>query len=380
MKLSSILTVVLTGVVLAGSALAGNEVVPPTQRQWMANLVTAMGWSFGLPDTPEDSDYLNILSGRRQVRVEGENAFQPTDAVSVKHFRTFGNFSGEGWLSGLATSTVANLRFMLPLSGTYRLSVAVRRPGHLVSISGQTLNADGGQAFTRIDLGRIQLAAGLQEVRIQLPPDGGFDYLELQAPDLAAISPLAGWELDHPVSLDILAVTAAQVLGLEPLLPPLPDSTLIEAETSSNVVGAQITDIRHLGEPSGDSWLRAGTVPATVQMAFTVPTSGIYALSLRGAAETPITAMLNNRQLLEASPATYLQTLPLGSVFLERGKNSLTLTLPPRGGLDALRISSQRSEGADYRRLVGLPTAGIHPTPAQVDGLLALLVATGSPR
>jgi len=380
LKIPSVLTVFLTGILLTGPALAANETGLPTQRQWMVNLVTAMGWSFGLSDTPEDSDYLNILSGRRQMRIEGEKTFQSTDAVSVKRFQTFGDYSSEGWLSGLATSTTANLRFLLPLSGTYRLSVAVRRPGHQVSIAGQTFTADGGQEFTRIELGKIQLSAGELETRIQLPPDGGFDYLELQAPDLAAIAPLAGWELDRPVTLDILAVTAVQVLGLAPLLPPLPEHMTIEAETSRNVVGAQVTDIRHLGEPSGGSWLRAGTIPATVQLDFTPPAPGVYALSIRTASETPITAMLNNRQLLEAPPAAALKDHALGSVFLERGKNTLTLTLAPRGGLDTLQISGQRSEGTDYRRLVGLPTSGTHPTPAQVDRLLALLVTVGAPR
>jgi hypothetical protein len=154
----------------------------------------------------------------------------------------------------------------------------------------------------------------------------------------------------------------------------------IEAETSQNFTDAQATDIRHLGEPSGGSWLRAGTVPATVQFNFTLPVPGIYALNIRATSETPIIAILNNRQKLEASPAAFLQNLPLGSVFLEQGNNTLTLTLPPRGGLDSLQISGQRSEGADYRRLVGLPTAGTHPTTAQVDQLLALLVAISTLR
>lgn len=380
MKLSSIVIVLIIGILLAGSALSADETSLPTQRQWMVNLVTTMGWSFGLPDTPEDSDYLNILNGRRQLRIEGEKTFQPTDAVSVKRFQTFGDYSGEGWLSGLATSTSANLRFLLPLSGTYRLSVAVRRPGHQISIAGHTFTANGSQEFTRLDLGQVELSAGEQEVRIQLPPDGGFDYLELQAPDLVSIAPLTGWELERPVTLDTLAVTAIQVLGLEPLLPPGPEHMTIEAESSKKIIGAQITDIRHFGEPSDNSWLRAGTIPASVQLDFTPPKTGVYALTIRSRSETPITAKLNNRQLLEAPPAAFLQNVSLGSVFLEQGNNTLTLNLPPRSGLDFLQISEQRSESADYRRLIGLPIAGIHPTPAQVDHLLALLVAIGTPR
>jgi hypothetical protein len=247
-------------------------------------------------------------------------------------------------------------------------------------MAGQTFTANGGQEFTRIDLGQVQLSAGDQEAGLQLPPDGGFDYLELRASDLATVTPTSGWELDRPVTLDILAESAVQVLGLEPLLPPLGEAITIEAETSAELVDARITDIRHLGEPSNGRWLRAETSPATIQMHFTAPAAGIYALTIRGLSETPITAVLNNRRLFSLPPAAFLQDLPLGSVLLQGGKNTLILTLPPRGGLDSLSILPQRSDGADFRRLAGLPLSGIHPTPAQVDRLLALLVALGSSR
>ena len=36
-----------------------------TQRDWMIALVDASGWSYGLPDEPQDPDYINILTGNR---------------------------------------------------------------------------------------------------------------------------------------------------------------------------------------------------------------------------------------------------------------------------------------------------------------------------
>ena len=35
-----------------------------TQRDWMITLVDAFGWSYGLPDEPQDLDYINILAGK----------------------------------------------------------------------------------------------------------------------------------------------------------------------------------------------------------------------------------------------------------------------------------------------------------------------------
>jgi hypothetical protein len=372
-----VLSTLLLWLLLAGSPLAADS---PTQRQWIVDLVTAMGWSFGLPDTPADADYLHILGGGRHLRIEGEDAVQPNDAVSVKTFKTFGDYSGKGWLSGLSTRTTATLRFLLPLGGTYRVSAALRRPGHRIDIAEQSWDADGAQDFGRVELGTIRLAAGPQEIHLDLPPDGGFDYLELDAPNLVSIAPPGGWRLDQPVDLDILALSAIQMLGLEALLPPLSESLTIEAENAVDQTGAEPTEGRHLGEPSGGRWLRAGAQPASVRRAFSLPSAGVYALSLGCAADAPITALLNARQRLSAAPAAFLQERPLGSALLPAGENTLLLTLPPRGGCDYLRLVGRQSRGADYRRLAGLTETGDRPTPALVDRLLALLAAMGEER
>lgn len=365
----------------SGELLAGGETPVPTQRDWLVNLVDGMGWSFGLPDQPQDADYLRIMGGERLLRVEAEASKLPTDAVSVKEYTTFGAFSGEGWVSGIATPTTAHLRFLLPWSGTYQLSTSLRLPGHRIAIDGLTFTADGQEQFTRVALGEVELAAGEHEAVIALPANGAIDYLELQAPPLAPIRPLAGWQAEQPLSLDDMAVTTARVLGLEALLPPAGEVTLVEAESAGDQEGAEITDIRHLGEPSGGGWVRAGASGAVLRLSFAPASSAAYHLSLRGAAGQPVPGVINDRDHFTAHFPPYLQDSAIGTFFLETGENAITLQLPPRAGIDSLSLERRRSEGADYRRLIGLPAGTpAPPTEADIDLLLSLLAAIGASR
>ncbi|MDX9708318.1 MAG: hypothetical protein RBT64_02085 [Trichloromonas sp.] len=351
-----------------------------SQRQWVVSLVEALGWSFGLPDNPQDLDYHRLLDGRRQWRIEGEESFQPGDAVSVKTFETFGPYSGSGWLNGLSGRTTATLRFLLPHGGNYRLTAALRRPGHRITLAGRTWEADGPLEFGRVTLGEVELTAGMQDVLIELPPDGSFDYLELSAPERAPVEPLGGWRFEEALDAETLALSVIQLLQLEAVLPPTPESFIIEAEDAVFRQGAEPTEVRLLGEPSGGRWLRAGNLAGEIRLDFSLPSSGIWTLSLRGAGDTPIPARLDERRTLDYPSPGYLQERALGSVLLGEGNHSLQLQLPPRAGIDYLRLDRRASQGEDYRRLVGLSTEGTAPNPTQVDRLLALLAAIGAPR
>ena len=360
----------LTGVTRAETGLS--------QRQWVVSLVEALGWSFGLPDNPQDLDYHRLLDGRRQWRIEGEESFQPGDAVSVKTFETFGPYSGSGWLNGLSSRTTATLRFLLPHGGNYRLSAALRRPGHRITLSGRTWEADGPLEFGRVTLGEVDLSAGMQDVLIELPPDGSFDYLELSATERAPVEPLGGWRFEEALDAETLALSVIQLLQLEAALPPTPESFIIEAEDAVFRQGAEPTEVRLLGEPSGGRWLRAGNLAGEIHLDFSLPSPGIWTLGLRGAGDTPIPARLDEHRTLNYPSPGYLQERTLGSVLLGEGKHSLRLQLPPRTGVDYLRLDRRASRGEDYRRLVGLPPEGAAPSPAQVDRLLALLAAIGA--
>jgi len=365
----------------AAPRAAGADPTAPTQRDWMINLVDGMGWSFGLPDQPQDADYQRILDGERLLRIEAETAKQPTDVVSVKEYTTFGPFSGPGWVSGIATPTSANLRFLLPWGGTYEVTAGLRLAGHRISIDGTTFTADGEETFTTVRLGAIELAAGEHEALAELPANGSIDFIELSAAPLPPIRPLAGWQPDRPLSLDDMAVTAIRALGLEPLLPVSAEITRFEAETSGHPEAGEVTDVRHLGEPSGGRWVRAGAGGSELRVDFTTDATAAFLLSLRGAAGPPVEGALDDRQRFIVAFPPYLETVDIGTYFLEQGAHSLSLRLPPRAGIDLLLLQRRESAGSDYRRLVGLPPSNAQPpSPEQIDQLLSLLAAIGPVR
>ncbi|MDZ4184369.1 MAG: hypothetical protein U1D97_05240, partial [Desulfuromonadales bacterium] len=186
---------------------------PLTQRDLMTNLVDTLGYSFGLPDTPQDSDYNELLAGGRSFRFEAETFRNPEDLVAVNSFSSFGEFSGPGWVSAISTPTRMRMNFLLPQAGTYRLFAAVRLPGHTLMLEGQSWQIDDNfPNFTRVDLGEIVLNAGMKELAIAMPANGSIDYVELIAPPRAAIMPLAEWDLDAPLTYGDLAVTVLRAL------------------------------------------------------------------------------------------------------------------------------------------------------------------------
>lgn len=363
-----------------GGAASAEEASPLTQRDWMAALVNGLGWSFGLPDEPQDVDYLRILSGDRTLRVEAEEAMERGDRVSVKNHRVFGTFSGEGWVSGIATPTVLHLRFLLPLSGAYRIKASLRLPGHEVRIGAATFSGSGDEKFQELELGEAELPAGLTEAEILLPPNGGIDYLELTAPPLPPVRPLHGWQLDRPVTYDDLAVTAARVLDLEDLLPPAAEEgTLrLEAEESTSLHGARVVDDRYLGIPSGGRWVRAGNRSARVDLAVTPSVAAVHEFRVQAAGPS-LVMTVDGERTVEGSFPLYLQALPLTALFLEKREVTISFLLPPRAGLDFLELMPLRSTGRDYRRLIGLPLSG-DPAAADLDRLLALLAPLAGPR
>lgn len=351
-----------------------------TQRDWLVNLIDSLGASFGLPDRPGDEDYLRLMAGRRSFRIEAEAAYQPGDAVAPKSYATFGPYSGSGWLSGTNTPTRTRLQFLLPLGGQFQAKVALRTPGHVLELSGQRFEVDGGGQFSEILLGPISLSAGRQELLVQLPPDGGIDYLELTATDLPPVQPSGGWRLDQPLTLDDLAVTTVQLLGLEPLLPASDQVRTIEAESTTRLDDLEVTSVSHLGEPSAGRWVRAAGLAAQLQLTIDLPRDGVFAISLRGAAREPTTLAINQRHLGSLQFPSYLGEVAAGVFSLAGGRNILSLTIPPRGGVDAVYLTTHGSEGSDYRRLVGLPAAGSTPSIQQMNRLLALLASLGISR
>ena len=223
-----------------------------TQRQWMHDLVDAMGWSYGLPDQPEDADYRAILDGNRTFRFEAETIFDKKDIVSVSKLRNFGPFGGSAWLEGISTPTPVQLQFLLPLAGTYRLRVNLRGAEHRFRIGKEQITVEGKNHWSLVDLGTHPFAAGPQQIEDLLPPDGGLDAIELEAPPWPAIRPRDGWRPEAALTTTDLAVTSLRLLGIEDALPATDRTLTIEAE-GATALG------RRKSSPSASSVPRAAT-------------------------------------------------------------------------------------------------------------------------
>ena len=343
-----------------------------TQRDLMINLVDTLGYNFGLPDTPQDSDYSALLTGGRSFRFEAETCRNPEDLVAVNNFSFFGGFSGPGWISAINTPTKMRMEFLLPLPGNYRVFVALRLPGHLLTLEGQTWQINENYPkFQRVELGKISLNAGVKELTILMPANGSIDYIEFLAPPLPTIMPLTDWAPDAPMTYADLAVTVLRALDLQGMLPLQGEKVLIEAEQGS-ADKSFLSDQRHLGVPHGDFWLRSGAGGGVITLPFRVESGAVYSLDLIAAGTKSLTGTLDAREPWQVDFPPYLQERTIGSWFLPPGQHELSIELPPRGGVDLLTLVKRRSTAADYRILAGLPDAA-NVTAKDVNRLLTLL-------
>lgn len=346
--------------------------LPLTQRDWMTNLVDTLGYSFGLPDTPQDSDYSNLLAGGRSFRFEAETYRHPDDLVAINNFSSFGEFSGPGWVSAISAPTRVRMNFLLPHAGTYRLFAAVRLPGHTLTLEGQTWEIkDNFPKFQRVDLGEITLTAGMKELAIAMPANGSIDYIELIAPPLTEIMPLNGWDPNAPLTYGDISITTIRALNLQNLLPLHAEKILIEAEESSTDK-TLTTDQRHLGEPHGGFWLRSGAGGGEITLPFTIDSAAVYTFNLIAEGSKTLSGKLDSRVPWQADFPSFLKEHTIGTWYLSPGRHELKIVLPPRGGVDLLTLLKRRSTEADYRILAGLP-ASDSVKEDDVNRLLSLL-------
>lgn len=350
------------------------------QRDWMIALVDALGWSFGLPDEPTDDDYIGILAGGRQFRFEAEQVYaKAEDDAAMMPFTNFGPFSGEGWLQSTAKVTTLHLRFTLPLPGTYRLSAAIRDAGHVFEINGERFEGDGAERFETVELGAITLPSGPQELVVTMPPRGAIDYIDLRAPNHAVIMPAGGWVPDAPLTWQDIHFTVAQALDLSPLLASTPERILIEAEDFAQSPDTQSVAMPHLGEASGDLWLRAGSRPVLVPFPLAVKQGGFYRITLRTLGRG-LTLTLNDHLAIEVNGPPYLETQELGPYFLTSGDNTLAIDLLPGTGVDSIRLTALSARRDDLATLLGIAPQSGTPGPADLNQLVTQLAAFGTSR
>lgn len=360
---------------ILAAPVSAEQAIDLTQRDLMLGLVEGLGWSFGLPDQPEESDYLQILSGQRKLRIEIETSYDPDTRVIVEKTFSFGNFSGQGWVRVPNRPTDIPAHFNLPVSGEYRVKARLFRKGHILRIGDKQFTADGGERLTDVALGTVYLQAGRQEINLTAPARGGIDFIEIEALPAPAISPDNGWNLDTPLTFADMAVIAVQLLDLHSTLPNTGEDMVFEAEDFPLPKNTRLSTNRHLGAPSQGAWVSVGADPVTFEIGVDVPATGVYDLSVRCVGKSEISGLVNT-QSFWISPDRRFADKHVGGVVLEKGQNPLAFQIPPHCGIDQIVLSPRASSLEDFSRLTGLPLTG-KPTATQFNSFLKLLAAFG---
>lgn len=349
-----------------------------TERDWMITVVDALGWSYGLPDEPQDPDYINILSGNRKFRYEAETVYaKETDYVSLMTFKNFGNFSGIGWLQGTKEPTDVHLSFNLPIAGEYHIKASVRLAEHIFNINGETTVAGADYLFTEVDLGLFRLTSGPQEIVVSLPPNGSIDYISLTAQNQETITPRNGWDPDKVLTWETVNTTLFQLMSLAEVFPVADERLIIEAESYPQA-GVRIVDTPHLGRPENGKWLRVGPEMTSVRIPFGQINGGFYDLSMR-VMGAKIKVAIDNGYETKIAAKDYLNNYTLPSIFLNGQEKYLILTVPPGGGVDQISFAGKAFTRDQEATLIGFDQR-LSPVAKDLDNIATLLAAFGVER
>lgn len=329
-----------------------------TQRDWALQLIDSLGWSFGLPEKPTDQDYQRMLDGNRTYRIEAEEAHQRGDRVAVMNFDTFGEFSGKGWLNGIKDRTTAHFKFNLPHSGRFKVTARVRLVEHHLLIGTRDFRVSGGDMFTTVQVGFVELQAGPNEAIFQLRPNGSIDYFELEAAPVGPIAPAGGWEFDRELSAEVAARTTIQALNLQKNLPPGRQVLRLEAENLPLPKGVRIERNQIRGDASGGRFVQVGAGVASLAFYAASVADGVADIALRAAGTRPISTRLVGYFDKRQTFGQRFEERLLGTFFLPEGEMLVEVELPSRASIDRLEIRSRRGSRADLLRLVGLDESG----------------------
>ncbi len=345
------LTIVFLMLVLPTLAQAR---VGVTQRDWALQLIDSLGWSFGLPEKPTDEDFIQILNGRRSYRFEAEKSFRQGDQVTEMTFTSFGQYSGTGWLSSNRDQTDVHLQFNLLHAGRYKLLARVRLAGHQLTFGSQVFPLDGQSQFTTVTVGSVDLDAGPQEVLLQLAPNGGIDYLELQAEPIGPIAPAGGWKFDQGLTFEVAARTVIQALNLQQGLPPGRQVVKLEAENLPRPQGVRVLGGDGKGSASGGRYLLVGAAPVTLGFYAARVDGGVMDLVLRAAGSKPIKVELPGYFETRSQFGPRFEDHLLGTFFIPEGEMTVKVLLPAGAAIDRLEFRSRQGGKAELLRLVGL--------------------------
>ncbi len=330
-----------------------------TQKDFARLILQQFSWSDGLPTETSDRDYLLILGGKRTFRYESENAYnEKTDRVSVREYPLYGAFTGKGWIQGVSEATSSTFTILLPVTGEYDLKAVIKGDGFVWNIDDKEFRADSkSENLIDVEIARVKLKAGTVTIKLTIPPEGAIDSFSLAAPAVTPIQPFPGWRFKEQLTAVRMAEVLVAMTNRYDLLPDAARSaspaSIAVSEKAVLPPAASLTTASYLGPFSSPKWLRADYRGATIRIPFTIAETGYYGLTVNVMGEV-ITGNVNDTPFkLAAKP--YLGKLNLGLYRLESGDNTLSVTLPPAGGIDAVEFSRKSTAPDDFLHLAGVP-------------------------
>lgn len=363
---------------------SATQTPPPfvSGREFAYRLIQELRLDHGLPKKPKEKDLLPVLSGDRTLAIEAEDVYDPKrDMVTLRNINVFGEFTGKGWISGIAVPTSVTMKVLIPSAGTYKLIIRGVGDGQLWSIGGKALKADCGPKFSDKELGDLFLEAGTLHFNVLLPPDGAVDALRLVAPPLPAIQPLAGWRFDASTTYgdaaELAAVIAAKDLKL-PVDKARPSLKLAAVGTVVLPSGAsQTTDIVY-GRFFGPAWIRNGFVESQLEFPFTVPQTSYYLMKIHWMGKK-FSGSLDGKPF-SVTAKDYLHWADIETYMLEKGKHELKVVIPPSGGVDGIELVPLASDTRTLLSLLGWKNDPAEQIPrADLERVLKALAARYKP-
>jgi hypothetical protein len=351
---------IITFISLFNSVSWGANKAPVfTQKDFARLIMQQFSWNSGLSKEPADRDYLAILGGKRTFRYEAENAYNIlTDRVTVRNFPLYGEFTGQGWIMGVSNTTTSTFTILLPIAGEYEIKAVIKGNGFVWSIADQAFKVDSNSKnFQEIVVGKMNLKAGATVIKLSIPPEGAIDSFSLTAPDHTPVQPFMGWRFKEgltAVRMAEIAVTLTssfdRLPDADPALSPLP---IAVSEKVAMPANAGLTSTSYLGRYSSPQWVRANFMGATLPIPVTVSESGYFGIKANIMGEK-ITGSVNNIHF-NLNGKSYLDKVDLGVYRLDSGDNTLTIVLPPTGGIDNVEFRKKSSTPDDFLRLAGVP-------------------------
>lgn len=328
-----------------------------TQKDFAQLIINHFSWAAGLPEDSTDRDYLMILGGKRTFRYEAETAYNAsTDRVTVREYSLFGPFTGKGWILGVSDTTFANFTVLLPIRGEYTVKAVIKGDGFIWKVNNKDYRADSKSGnFREVEIGKITFNAGIVTMRVTIPPEGAIDSFSFTAADHTPIQPLIGWRFKEPLNAGRMAEIAVSMTSGYSQLPESKDGplkTLSVSEAAEIPVTAAKTGIAYLGKFISREWVRADFRGATLQIPVKAADTGFYGITAIVMGDKIRGSVNESRFEVPAKP--YLDRINLGLFRLESGDNTITVELPPMGGIDTLDFNKKSTSPDDFLKLAGI--------------------------